>query len=499
MRNVIKCCASMLLTLLGVGVIACSDNDEPREIVANAAAACTWEQVDDCGSGMYGIKLDSPELGGTHRYDLPFAGGYFIEVTRTNNDAVNWNSNIGVDLIWIKGGDDWPGTEKTYNPESFGDSGLFAPINPKTQQPYGVSHVTFCIDFELVVEKSVVPTFTRTWTWSIDKSASVAELTLEGTGSADVSFAVTLDNTLADSNFELSGNIVVKNPWPFEAIVERVEDELSGIGAIPITCPSMPRLLAMGDELTCTYSTPVADANRRTNTAKVFVTSASMVKGASTTVPAEFGGPTQLVDECVTVKDSRPESMLDRTVCADAMPEMPLTYTLEIGPYECGQDWQFVNTATFVTNDTAATGSDTATILVDVLCDAGCTLTPGYWKNHPACGSAPCDDTWKLLGELAQCTPFFKSGQTYLEVLWTPPKGNSYYILAHAYIAAVLNRLNGASTTAIADTLLACEDWFETATPSMSQCGTTRARLLEWADKLDQYNNGMIGPQHCGD
>ena len=75
------------------------------------------------------------------------------------------------------------------------------------------------------------------------------------------------------------------------------------------------------------------------------------------------------------------------------------------------------------------------------------TLTPGYWKTHSAEGPAPFDDTWNALAN-GEDTPFFGSGKTYYQALWTAPSGNAYYILAHAYIAAQLNILNGASVPA---------------------------------------------------
>ena len=72
----------------------------------------------------------------------------------------------------------------------------------------------------------------------------------------------------------------------------------------------------------------------------------------------------------------------------------------------------------------------------------GCTLTPGYWKTHSKYGPAPYDATWAEIGE---DTPFFASGKTWYDALWTEPKGGeAYYILAHAYIAAALNFKNGA-------------------------------------------------------
>jgi hypothetical protein len=49
---------------------------------------------------------------------------------------------------------------------------------------------------------------------------------------------------------------------------------------------------------------------------------------------------------------------------------------------------------------------------------------PGYWKNHAA---------WTD-------RPFFGTGKTWGQILGTPPKkGDTYYLLAHKYITAILN------------------------------------------------------------
>ena len=84
---------------------------------------------------------------------------------------------------------------------------------------------------------------------------------------------------------------------------------------------------------------------------------------------------------------------------------------------------------------------------IEYVPDGGCTLTPGYWKTHSTYGPAPYDETWALVGE---DTPFFLSGQSYYDVLWTSPAGNAYYNLSFHYIAAELNDLNGADFSACA-------------------------------------------------
>lgn len=63
-------------------------------------------------------------------------------------------------------------------------------------------------------------------------------------------------------------------------------------------------------------------------------------------------------------------------------------------------------------------------------------------------GPAPYDNNWANLSALEQNTAFYSSGATWYQVFWTPPKGNSYYNLAHQYMAAELNLLNGASAGA---------------------------------------------------
>jgi hypothetical protein len=132
----------------------------------------------------------------------------------------------------------------------------------------------------------------------------------------------------------------------------------------------------------------------------------------------------------------------------------------------------------------------------------GCTLTPGYWKTHSKYGPAPYDETWGLIGE---DTGFFLSGQSYYDVLWTEPKGNAYYILAHAYIAAELNELNDADFSVAEDAFEQATNLFEAYTPEdvdgmkggKNADKETRALFVSLAEILDDYNNGIIGPGHC--
>jgi hypothetical protein len=204
------------------------------------------------------------------------------------------------------------------------------------------------------------------------------------------------------------------------------------------------------------------------------------------------------IDECATVTDSLTGPL--GTFCAAASPfTQDVTYSLTAGPYYICGDYTKDNVASLVTNDTGATRTDNWSIAVHVPCVTGCTLTPGYWKTHSAFGPAPYDDAWALVGEN---TPFYSSGQTWHQVMWTPPRGQVYYILAHAYIAAKLNVLNGASTTPeVASALMQAETFFGTYTPAQAAALPKNARTLyvNLAAVLDRYNSGLIGPGHCSE
>lgn len=130
----------------------------------------------------------------------------------------------------------------------------------------------------------------------------------------------------------------------------------------------------------------------------------------------------------------------------------------------------------------------------------GCTLTFGYWKTHSIYGPAAHPDlTWDLILPSGPDTAFFSSGKSWLQVLQTnPARGNAYYILAHQWIAAVLNIFSGASSTPAVDAALVFGfNFFSTHTPNQALTSTQRDQVISAADLLDDYNEGVIGPGHC--
>lgn len=130
----------------------------------------------------------------------------------------------------------------------------------------------------------------------------------------------------------------------------------------------------------------------------------------------------------------------------------------------------------------------------------GCTLTQGYWKTHSSYGPAPADNAgWAVVG--GPDAAFFTSGYTWYQIFWQPPTGgNAYLQLAHHYMAAKLNILNGASsTTAVNTAITFAEAFFPGKTPStvLTAAQVTAARAA--AGVLGSYNEGIVGPGHCQD
>jgi hypothetical protein len=146
----------------------------------------------------------------------------------TDGTYVEWDSTLGIDAVIVKGGPN--ANSYVYEPpaESYGDSGLASPINPNTDNPYGLSHVNFCYDYEVVVEKTADTSFDRDFDWTIEKTGSESALTLSAGQSFDVCYDVSVSSTFEDSNWAVSGTITITNPDPdFDANLQSVSDVVS--------------------------------------------------------------------------------------------------------------------------------------------------------------------------------------------------------------------------------------------------------------------------------
>jgi len=120
----------------------------------------------------------------------------------------------------------------------------------------------------------------------------------------------------------------------------------------------------------------------------------------------------------------------------------------------------------------------------------GCTLTQGYWKTH--------EENWPV-DSLTLGTVNYTQEEL-LSILTTPVKGNGLISLAHQLIAAKLNIADGASLTDVATTIEDADTLIGgLVIPPVGTGKLTTNQVSSLVGALDDFNNGDIGPGHCGE
>jgi len=124
-----------------------------------------------------------------------------------------------------------------------------------------------------------------------------------------------------------------------------------------------------------------------------------------------------------------------------------------------------------------------------------CTFTQGYWKTHDG---SPNENVWPV-GELTLGTVTYTQAQL-SAIFDEPAKGNGLISLAHQLIAAKLNIANGADGTAIEGTISAADALIgDLVVPPVGNGSLAPSVTDTLTTILRNYNEGAIGPGHCGD
>ncbi len=130
-----------------------------------------------------------------------------------------------------------------------------------------------------------------------------------------------------------------------------------------------------------------------------------------------------------------------------------------------------------------------------------CTYTIGYYKNHPSAITPLPVYLGTPNGAKTLVVNSQQDGVTVLCQKLCGGPANGITKLYAQLLAAKLNIANGADDRAIASVITAadiflaahdCTDWSSLSSPYP-------ALVLVWQCALDSYNNGNIGPGHCGD
>lgn len=353
------------------------------------------------------------------------------------------------------------------------------------------------------VSKTAAGAYDNTFAWTIQKEVDKTTVSLPG-GTATFNYTVTVGHDAGTaSNVTVSGTITVNNPNAGAMQISGVTDALSNGTPCTVTGGGSQAIPAGNTQLAYSCNISALPAGSLDNTATVTwddqtIDGRHVAAGSAdfTFTAVSFTGNT--IDECAAVTDTYAGSL--GTVCVGDTNPTTFNYSRTV-PVPASGCVQYDNTATFTTNDTGATGSDSKSVQVcKTVTTTGCTYTQGYWKTHSSKGPAPYDQKWLNLGPLGEGTLFFNSAKTWYTVFNTSPKkGNANYILAHQYMAAKLNILAGASTTSAVDAAMAgAAAYFPGITNlDVLPVDPTRTQLIGWASTLDNYNNGLIGPGHC--
>ncbi len=375
----------------------------------------------------------------------------------------------------------------------------------------------------IAVVKTSNETFTRTWSWTIlkelyaaagpagdfcsvlgDAVAEGATLDLQLAETFVGCYKVSVDPSSSDTEILASGQITVTatGSTDFVSTSFSVSDVLDGMDITPV-CDNTQ--LQPGTPVNCTWSQSFPDdavpTTVLTNTATVDVTwNSGDTDMQSGQVDVDFsGGPTTELHETIDVDDTFAGALGSATRAMDMF-----VYQRDLTCATVGLT-NYPNTASFASTEAMpATGSDDFDVNVNCLpIGDACTLTQGYWKTHSSFGPAPLDETWAGM----ENDLFLGSGQTWYEVFWTPPQGgNAWYILAHQYMAAVLNGMGGADTGVVAAELaeaLALLEEYDADGPSTNgrnlipRRSDDRSRAIELAGILGSYNEGELGVPHC--
>jgi cysteine-rich repeat protein len=116
-----------------------------------------------------------------------------------------------------------------------------------------------------------------------------------------------------------------------------------------------------------------------------------------------------------------------------------------------------------------------------------CTLTQGYWKNHPG--------AWPITSITLGSVTYTQAEA--LDVFHQSVNGNGLVSLAHQLIAAKLNVASGASNSVVNEIAQADAAIGALVVPPVGAGYLATTATAGLAQALDDYNRGVTGPGHC--
>lgn len=257
----------------------------PVTIAAGDDLVCTYEYTygSQPAAGPHtNVATATIDISDSDTFDYTGSADFdFADATPTETDATASLTDLRGDLDQAVDASD-SGTAITYNEtltcdEDEGEQSNTATLvesDSHAERTDSASTTVTC--YQLGVTKDATPSFSRNYTWSIEKSVSPTTIDMfDGAPEADVDWTITPHRSApSDSNYAVTGTITISNPAPMPADDVAVADVVStgisaavdcGSGATTVDVPA-----ASGGNpgtATCSYSASLPDGATRTNTA----------------------------------------------------------------------------------------------------------------------------------------------------------------------------------------------------------------------------------------
>lgn len=157
-------------------------------------------------------------------------------------------------------------------------------------------------------------------------------------------------------------------------------------------------------------------------------------------------------------------------------------------------DYVLHNTATVAVGNKQ---TKTASASISVICPPpppppgdDCTLTQGFWKNHP--------EAWPVSSLVLGSVTY--TADQLEDIFDQPVAGNGLISLAHQLIAAKLNIANGAGPNSVQDDVDAADALIDgLVVPPVGSGFLAPSVTSALNDSLTDFNEGTTGPGHCPD
>ena len=224
----------------------------------------------------------------------------------------------------------------------------------------------------LDVTKTATGTYDREYTWTIEKGDDATYDMFAG-DNVTHTYDVVVNQTVTESNYGASGEIIIFNSGEVDAPITSVEDVISGDITATVTCdqpfgPDNPYDLAKGEYLNCTYTASLSDKATRLNTVTVTVVEEdlALLESGAVFIATEdvvFGDPTTVIGEpTINVDDDILGALGSASGDYTFTPEQVFECSSDPGDYTEGSySYTVTNTATIDETEQ----DDTATVTVN--------------------------------------------------------------------------------------------------------------------------------------